>query len=71
MTALMKAINNNAIDTVRNLIRQGINVNELDTNQDAPLVIAAYKGYVDIVVLLNNLWVNISSWRSVQSPSSC
>jgi len=48
----MEAINKNAIDTVRNLIRQRANVNELDTNQDAPLVIAAYKGHVEIVKML-------------------
>ncbi len=49
MTALMKAINNNDLQTVQNLIQNGADVNELDANQDAPLVIAAYKGYTEIV----------------------
>ena len=52
MTAIMKAINNNDIDTLHTLIQQGVNVNELDANQDAPLVIAAYKGYTEIVKIL-------------------
>jgi uncharacterized protein len=52
MTVLMQAVNNNDIDRVQKLIQQGVNVNELDANQDAPLVIAAYKGYTQIVKLL-------------------
>ena len=49
MTALMTAINHNDILAVQNLIQKGSDVNELDANQDAPLVIAAYKGYTEIV----------------------
>ncbi|WP_353930655.1 ankyrin repeat domain-containing protein [Okeanomitos corallinicola TIOX110] len=52
MTALMKAISKNDISQVQKLIQAGANVNELDSNQDAPLVIAAYKGYHQIVKLL-------------------
>jgi len=52
MTALMQAVKSNNIATVQELIQKGIDVNELDANQDAPLVIAAYKGYTDIVRLL-------------------
>lgn len=52
MTALMDAVNRNDAAAVKKLIAQGINVSELDANQDAPLVIAAYKGYADIVRLL-------------------
>ncbi len=52
MTALMTAINNNDLQAVQNLIQQGANVNELDNHQDAPLVIAAYKGYSEIVKAL-------------------
>jgi ankyrin repeat protein len=37
---------------VKKLIAQGVNVSELDANQDAPLVMAAYKGYTEIVTLL-------------------
>ncbi len=49
MTALMKAILNNDLRSVQNLIQKGADVNQLDDNQDAPLVIAAYKGYTEIV----------------------
>ena len=49
MTVLMTAINHNDILAVDSLIQKGVNVNELDANQDAPLVIAAYKGYTEIV----------------------
>ena len=49
MTALMTAINHNDILAIQNLIQKGVDVNELDANQDAPLVIAAYKGYTEIV----------------------
>lgn len=52
MTALMNAINKNNLLLVQQLIQNGVDVNELDSNQDAPLVIAAYKGYNQIVKLL-------------------
>ena len=52
MTALMNAINKNNILLVQQLIQDGADVNELDSNQDAPLIIAAYKGYNQIVKLL-------------------
>ncbi len=52
MTPLMKAINNNDILTVQKMIQNGADVNEPDANQDAPLVIAAYKGYTEIVKTL-------------------
>lgn len=52
MTALMKAINKNDSAAVQQLIQQGADVNELDTNQDAPLVMAAYKGYENITRML-------------------
>lgn len=52
MTALMTAVNNNDGSAVKKLIAQGVNVSELDSNQDAPLVMAAYKGYSEIVRLL-------------------
>jgi ankyrin repeat protein len=48
----MKAVKNNDVASVRALIQQGIDVNELDVNKDAPLIMAAYKGYTDIVKLL-------------------
>jgi ankyrin repeat protein len=52
MTALMKAVNSNDAAAVRKLIGQGANVNELEPNGDAPLIMAAYKGYTEIVRLL-------------------
>lgn len=52
MTALMKAVQNNDAAAVKKLIAQGVNVSELDANQDSPLIMAAYKGYTDIVKLL-------------------
>ena len=52
MTALMKAIGKNNVSEVQQLIQNGADVDETDTNQDAPLVIAAYKGYDRIVGLL-------------------
>jgi ankyrin repeat protein len=52
MTALMKAIQQNDVAQAKKLIAEGVNVNELDSNQDAPLVMAAYKGQTEIVRLL-------------------
>ena len=52
MTALLNAINKNNRSLVEQLIQNGADVDELDANQDAPLVIAAYKGYNEIVKLL-------------------
>jgi hypothetical protein len=52
MTALMNAVKSNDVDAVRTLIQQGVNVNELDTHNDAPLIMAAYAGHTDIVRLL-------------------
>lgn len=51
-TTLMTAINSNNLEEVNHLIRQGIDVNELDTNQEAPVIIAAYKGYNSILAAL-------------------
>ncbi|MBK9443071.1 MAG: ankyrin repeat domain-containing protein [Comamonadaceae bacterium] len=52
MTALMNAINNENVSLVGQLIRQGTDVNMLEANGDAPLVMAAYKGNPDIVRML-------------------
>jgi uncharacterized protein len=49
MTALMNAINKNSLTLVKQLIENGADVNELDSSHDAPLVMAAYKGY-DLIV---------------------
>ncbi len=52
MTALMKAVEKNDAVAVKKLIAQGVNVSELDANQDASLVMAAYLGHSEIVRLL-------------------
>jgi ankyrin repeat protein len=52
MTALMKAIEKNDAAAVQKLIAQGANVDELEPNGDAPLVMAAYLGHSEIVRLL-------------------
>ncbi len=52
MTALMNAVKKNDVDAVRKLIAQGVNVDELDSGGDAPLVMAAYNGYTEITRLL-------------------
>ena len=61
MTALMMAIDNNDILSVQNLIQKGVDVNELDANQDSPLVIAAYKGYSEIVKKLLEAGADITA----------
>ncbi len=52
MSALMTAINRNDIEQVQGLIDQGVDVNQLEPNGDAPLIMAAYKGYSAIVEIL-------------------
>ena len=49
MTALMKAVHDNDEGRAKALIAGGADVNELDPNGDAPLVMAAYLGHADIV----------------------
>jgi ankyrin repeat protein len=48
----MKAVRNNDQSGVKTLIAGGVDVNELDPNGDAPLVMAAYLGHAGIVKLL-------------------
>jgi ankyrin repeat protein len=52
MSTLMKAVKRNDVRGVQQLIAGGANVDELDPNGDAPLVMAAYLGHTDIVRLL-------------------
>jgi ankyrin repeat protein len=61
MTALMEAVQANDVAQVRNLIAQGADVSTLDENQDAPLIMAAYKGYTDIVRLLLEAGADITA----------
>lgn len=52
MSALMKAVKANDAAALKRLIADGVNVSELDSNGDPPLVMAAYKGHTEIVKLL-------------------
>ena len=52
MTVLMQAVEADKVATVRRLIADGVNVNELDAGGGAPLVMAAYLGHTEIVRLL-------------------
>ena len=52
MSTLMRAINGNNKEQVQKLIDQGVDVNQLEANGDAPLIMAAYKGYSEIVEML-------------------
>jgi ankyrin repeat protein len=45
----MKAVQKNDLKAVNALIAQGADVNELDPNGDAPLVMAAYLGHSEVV----------------------
>jgi ankyrin repeat protein len=56
----MKAVKSNDVARVRALIRQGIDVNELDANGDPPLIQAAYRGHTEIVRLLLEAGADVS-----------
>jgi ankyrin repeat protein len=57
----MSAVKNNNSALVQQLIQNGANVDELDPNLDAPLIIAAYKGYTHIVRLLLEAGADVSA----------
>jgi ankyrin repeat protein len=52
MTALMTAVQRNDLAAVKQFIAQGGDVNQVDGNRDVPLIMAAYKGYTEIVEAL-------------------
>lgn len=52
MTPLMKAVHKNDVARVQALIVGAVDVDELDSEGNAPLVMAAYLGHADIVRLL-------------------
>lgn len=52
MTALMDAVKRNDAAAVRQLVAGGADVDEKDTSQDVPLIMAAYLGHDEIVRLL-------------------
>ena len=49
---LMRAVKSNNAAQVAKLIEQGAEVSRADANGDSPLIMAAYKGYTEIVKLL-------------------
>jgi ankyrin repeat protein len=49
---LMRAVKSNNVAQVAKLIEQGAEVSRADANGDSPLIMAAYKGYTEIVKLL-------------------
>ncbi|MDZ4767465.1 MAG: ankyrin repeat domain-containing protein [Chloroflexota bacterium] len=61
MTALMNAVNKNDAAGARTLIADGANVSEIDAKGDSPLIIAAYKGYTEIVRLLLEAGANVGA----------
>jgi uncharacterized protein len=60
MTALMNAVTSNDANKVRELIAQGVNIDEADASGDSPLIMAAYKGYAEIVRLLLEAGADVS-----------
>lgn len=52
MTALMTAVKDGNVTTVRRLIAEGADVNERDSGGDAPVIMAAYLGHADVLRLL-------------------
>lgn len=61
MTNLMKAVQHNDVARVKTLIADGANVNELDPNGDAPLVMASYLGHTAIVQLLLDAGADVTA----------
>lgn len=51
-TPLMKAVKSNDVEAVTALLANSADVNQLDPNGDAPLIISAYKGHTQITQLL-------------------
>ncbi len=61
---LVRAIIDNNLKAVIELIAQGANVNAADCQKSTPLMIAAYKGHTDIVALLLKNRANIHAANS-------
>jgi uncharacterized protein len=61
MTALMQAVKKNDLALVRQLIHDGADVNALESNGDAPLVMAAYLGHSAIVKALLEAGADIAA----------
>lgn len=52
MTELMKAVRKNDLARVKALVAQGVDVSEVDSSGDSPLIMAAYEGHTEIVECL-------------------
>jgi uncharacterized protein len=52
MSDLMRAVKSNNVKAARVLIDKGADVNAIEANGDAPLVMAAYLGHTDVVRML-------------------
>ncbi len=61
MTALMQAVQRNDVAAVKKLIAQGVNVDELEPNGDAPLIMSAYEGHTEITRLLLEAGVDVKA----------
>lgn len=61
MTAVMKAVQKDDVAGLQALIARGADVNELDPNGDAPLVMAAYLGHTEIVRLLLDAGADVTA----------
>ena len=61
MTQLMKAVKSGDLPLVTNLIRQGVDVNQADTNGDSPMIMAAYEGHDEILKVLLEAGADVSA----------
>ena len=61
MSELMKAVKKNDVAAVQRLIADGADVNRLESNGDAPLVMAAYLGHTEIVKALLDAGANVKA----------
>ena len=61
MTVLMNAVKSQDPETVRNVIRRGADVDELDAGGNPPLVMAAYQGRSEIVRMLLDAGADVSA----------
>jgi len=50
--AMIETVTKNLIQSVKILLDNGANINALDSNENTPLIIAAFNGYVELVQLL-------------------
>ena len=61
MSKLMKAVKQGNAATVRQLIGEGVDVNETDSSGDVPLIMAAYLGHAEVVKLLLDAGADVTA----------